>query len=297
VNPLEWQQLEYFHTVARVQHFTAAAQMLSISQPALSRSISKLEKELGVPLFDREGRHIALNRNGRMFLERTSRILQEMKEAKRDLDELHNPQLGHISLAFLKSLGVSYVPRMVKSFLKEHPHVHFQLYQNSSQAMIAQLKNGEVDFCLTYHAESPGEFEWQKLWTEEFFLYVHDTHPLAQRDQVSIQDILDDKFIVLKHGYGSRDIFDQLFASVDKQPQIAFEGEEIVSALGFVAANLGAALLPYIPGMDINEVARIPIADYRCERTIGLVWRKQKYMSAAAKQFMEVLIEESKSRL
>lgn len=107
---MEWQQLEYFHTLA--------AGKLSLSQPALSRSIAKLEQELGIPLFDKQGRGVVLNAYGRMFQARISRILHEMTEAKREIFELENPEYAQISLAFLKSLGIRYVPYFVRSFLE-----------------------------------------------------------------------------------------------------------------------------------------------------------------------------------
>lgn len=288
---MEWHQLEYFYTAAQLQHFTEAARKLSISQPALSRSIAKLEQELGVPLFDRQGRMLTLNGNGRVFYSRVSRIIQEMKEAKRDLEELQNPEYGQLSLAFLKSLGIRYVPRLVRAFQQQYPHVSFQLFQNSSREMHTYLRQGEVDFCLTYLTEDCNEFECRELWTEEFFLFVPGSHRLAPFSQVHLRDMIAERFIVLKPGYGSRDIFDRLFASVGVQPHIAFEGEEVVSALGFVAANLGVALLPSIQEMDMKDIVRIPIADYRCERTIAVTWKKGKYMGAAARRFLSFLTE------
>jgi len=287
---MEWQQLEYFHVVATLQHFTRAAEQLSITQPALSRSIAQLEKELGVPLFDRQRRSVVLNPYGQKFHEHTARILQEMKEAKRGLLGLQNPQFGDISIAFLKSLGISFVPRMVRSYLDLNPHVNFQLFQNSTSAMIDQLKRGEVDLILSSLADTTPEVEWTSLWTEEMFLFVHHRHPLAARENVSLGDILDEKFIVLKHGYGSRAIIDEMFASVNRRPNIAFEGEEVVSLLGFVSANLGVALLPQISGMNRKDLIKLPITDYRCERTIGLAWIHGKYLPPVVDRFRAFLI-------
>ena len=85
---MEWQRLEYFQTLARVQHMTQAAEMLSISQPALSRSIAGLERDIGIPLFDRQGRSIILNRYGIMFLERVNRILKEMNDGLNEIQQL-----------------------------------------------------------------------------------------------------------------------------------------------------------------------------------------------------------------
>ena len=288
---MEWQQLEYFHMVAQLQHFTRAAERLSISQPALSRSIARLEEELGVPLFDRQGRSVVLNPCGLRFYEHATIILQEMKKAKQDLLNRQDPHYGEISLAFLKSLGIDFIPRMVRSYLDRYPHVHFHFSQNSTAAMIDQLKRGEIDFCLTSVISVMPEIEWQPLWTEEIFIVTHRDHPLASRENVKLADLVREKFIVLKQGCGSRAILDQAFASIDASPNIAFEGDEFVSVLGFVSANLGIAMLPRISGVNRDHLALLPIADYSCERTIGLVWRRGKYLSPAAVQFREFLVQ------
>lgn len=294
---MEWQQLEYFYTVAQMQHFTEAARKLSISQPALSRSIAKLERELGIPLFDRQGRSVTLNRNGRQFYARTARIIQEMEEARRDLLDAQNPQYGNVSFAFLKSLGVHFVPRLIRDFLRQYPRVSFQLYQNSTSVMIEQLMRGEVDFCLSSHTTFPPEIVWSQLWTEQVYVFVHKDHPLAQQRTVALGQIADERFIVLKQGYGSREIFDRLVASTGIQPHIAFEGEEVVGILGFVAANLGIALLPELAGIRVQDVVKLTLADYPCNRTIGLAWRKEAYLGAAAQRFREFLIEYCAARM
>lgn len=97
---MEWDQINYFQTVANVQHITKAAKLLSISQPALSRSIARLEDELGVQLFDRKGRNIYLNRYGKMFLHRVEQSIKQIELGKQEIrDEIH-PDNGTISLSF-----------------------------------------------------------------------------------------------------------------------------------------------------------------------------------------------------
>ena len=120
---MEWQRLEYFQTLARVQHMTRAAEQLSISQPALSRSIASLEGEIGVPLFDRQGRTIILNRYGTMFLERVNRIMNEMSDGLNDIQQLINPEQGEITLGFLHTLGTSTVPNIIRAFHDQYPQI------------------------------------------------------------------------------------------------------------------------------------------------------------------------------
>jgi DNA-binding transcriptional LysR family regulator len=287
---MEWSQLENFHAVAQLEHFTLAAKKLSLSQPALSRSIARLESELGVPLFDRVGRRVKLNSFGRMFHRRTVRILQEMKEASQEIDDWQSPERGTISLAFLKSLGTSFVPRLVRAFSNQYPQVNFQLFQNATNVMLDQLENGEIDYGLSYVTETRPGIECAQLWTEELFIFVPSSHPLAQNRSLALADIAHERFVVLKRGYGIRTVFDRLWAQRGVQPNIAFEGEDVASVMGFVAANLGITLLPHVARLDMTDISRLTVSDCRCERSIGLLWREDRYRTPAARSFQQFLV-------
>ncbi len=290
---MEWQQLEYFHMVAELQHFTKAAERLAISQPALSRSIAQLEHELGVPLFDRQGRSVVLNVFGKEFHGHAARILQEMKDAKRNLLAMQDPGNGNISLAFLKSLGIRLVPDMVRSYLDVYPQVNFAFHQNSTAAMMEQLSRGEIDFCLSSLMETPAEIQWKPLWAEEMFIFAHPEHVLASKGTgtVELRELVEQTFITLKQGYGSRVILDNMFGLMNSKPIIAFESDEVVSLLGFVSANLGIALLPRISGVNIRDIVQLSIVDHPCRRVIGLAWRKGKYMPPVATAFRDFVID------
>jgi DNA-binding transcriptional LysR family regulator len=293
---MEWQQLEYFQIVAQTEHFTRAAEVLSISQPTLSRSIAKLEEELGVPLFERLGRRVVLNHYGKLFYERTARILQEMSEAKQEITDLINPEHGTISFAFLKSLGASSVPKLVSLFLQQYPYVHFNLFQNATNAMLDQVESGEIDFCLSSMTETRKGVEWMNLWSEEIFACVPIHHPLAYRHSVSIRELAEEKFITLKQGYSIRTIFDQLFEQAGIKPNITFEGDEVVTVIGFITANLGIALLPKIKGVDMNNIKCLSISEPLVTRSIGIAWSKERYLSPVARRFREFLMDYYKER-
>ncbi|SFC88903.1 regulatory helix-turn-helix protein, lysR family [Bacillus sp. OV322] len=120
---MELLQLKYFQTVARLEHMTHAAEELKIAQPSLSKTISRLEEDLGVPLFDRIGRQIKLNQYGKTFLTRVDRIFMELGEAKRELEYLSGLHLGMVQLAI--SIP-SILPDLISSFLAQHKNIFFQ---------------------------------------------------------------------------------------------------------------------------------------------------------------------------
>lgn len=168
---MEWEQLEYFQTLARIQHVTKAAETLSITQPALSRSIVRLENYLGVPLFDRQGRSITLNKYGERFLKRVDSIIKEFTEGREEIQSLLQPDQGEVSLGFLHTLGTTIVPNLIGAFKDQYPNVHFQLNQSHSNQLLDKLRSGELDLCLLASFPVESNIMWKPLWKEELFYF------------------------------------------------------------------------------------------------------------------------------
>ena len=214
-----------------------------------------------------------------------------MSEAKQEILDLLDPEHGSISFAFLKSLGASSVPKLVSRFLESYPHVTFNLFQNATNVMLDQVESGEIDFCLSSITETRPGIEWIHLWSEEIFALVPASHPFSHRDHVSIRELAEERFITLKKGYSIRTIFDQLFEQARITPNITFEGEEVVTVMGFVSANLGISLLPIIKGIDMTNIKCLSISEPIVERSIGIAWNKERYLTPVARRFQKFLME------
>ena len=130
---MELQQLKYFREVAEREHVTRAAEKLFVSESAVSRAVSQLEEELGVPLFYRRGRTIVLSRYGRLFLDHVTRALNVLESGKRLLNEQTGGESGTVSLGFLHSLGIEMVPRLIKEYRRKHPRTQFALLVQRSE--------------------------------------------------------------------------------------------------------------------------------------------------------------------
>ncbi|MFJ5769718.1 LysR family transcriptional regulator [Psychrobacillus sp. NPDC093180] len=288
---MEWQRLEYFQTLANVQHMTRAAELLSISQPALSRSIASLEEEIGVPLFDRQGRSIILNRYGTMFLERVNRIMNEMSDGLNDIQQLIDPEQGEITLGFLHTLGTSTVPNIIRAFHDKFPHITFQFTQNHTHTLLKQLKSGELDLCLVASIDYEKPIDWLELWRDELFVIVPINHPLANRKSISLNELIHESFISMKKGYALRKTTDSIFSDTNLLPNIAFEGDEVSTVAGFVSAGLGFSILP--DGEEINprKIAKLRIEDFVCERVIGMARVENRYLSPAASNFQQFILD------
>lgn len=284
---MEWSQLEHFRAVARTEHLGRASVELGVSQPALSRTIARLETEFGTPLFDRKGRSIVLNRYGRALLVRVERALDELQDARRELTDLFNRESGTVALAFLATFGTWLVPAIMSSFRAKYESISFRLLQGPAPTLLARLLAGDVDLCLVSPRFDDATIEWMPICDEELHVLVPPAHPLARRRQVRLKEVAGEPFISLKPGYGLRRVTDELCARAGFKPRIGFEGEEVATLWGLVGAGLGIALAPRPVVSGPGAPVAVLVSDPRCSRTIGLAWVKKRYLSSACRTFIE----------
>jgi DNA-binding transcriptional LysR family regulator len=274
-------QLRYFQIVARHQHVSRAAAELHVAQPALSRAIARLEAELGVPLFDRRGRRVQLNRFGAMFLTRADRVLDELDQGQHELRDAAGLAQGTVSVAAetLRTLG-----GLVAGFLAGHPDVSFRLYQSPAPVMAAQLQAGEVDLGLASQLLPGPALAAAELLSEEVLLAVPPSHPLARRTRATVGELAGEPFVTTRPGYWQRALTDRLFADA----VIVCEGDEPYAIRGLISAGVGIGLMP---AMARRLAPEPPVGwlhlDVPCRRTLSLVWRADAYRPAAARALTE----------
>lgn len=292
MNILEIQQLQYFKAVAAMQHMTNAAEKLNISQPALSKSIANMEQQLGVELFDRQGRSIVLNRYGLHFLESVDIILAEYSKVLEEFAEITKPGFGEVSFGFIHTLGMKVVPELMAKASQQYPNMQFTLTQSTSLRLLNLLEAGDIDLCLSQKIESKIlNIHWTELWTEELFVIVPENHRLAAKDYIKLVDIKDDPFISIKRGNSLRQMVDTLFESVGITTNTTFSAEEMHTVAGFVAAGLGVSLIPHIQGLDQFNVKKLRVVDPLCYRKIGLSTVQNRYTSPAVHDFHKFLLD------
>ena len=279
-------QLRYFQAVARRQHVSQAAAELRVAQPSLSRALARLEADLGVPLFDRHGRRLVLNRFGAAFLARVDAALDQLDQGRRELDDLAGGAHGSVAVA---AESLLLVDELLAVFLAGHPGVSFQLSQSPASAMPGLLHAGQVDFCLASQRLDDDSLEAAELASEEVLLAVPLTHPLAGRTRVGIDDIAGEALVATRPGYWQRALLDQLFAQAGRKPVIGCESDEPAAVPALVAAGLGPGLLPAASQRrgTRRNVAWLHLDVPDCRRTLSLVWRRGVYLSAAARAFRD----------
>lgn len=288
---MELRQLTYFRTVARTEHVTQAAEELAITQPALSRAMARLERELGVALFDHRGRSIKLNRFGRAFLRHVQHALAALDEGRREVSDLADRSAGVVAFGFAHALGTGVVPDLIASFRQAHPRARFQLLQNASHIIVEELEAGDVDLALVSPVPSTGEhIESIELASEELFLAVPHDHRFAKRASVRLAELRDDTFVCLREGYGLRALTDHVCEQAGFAPKIAFEGEEIATLRSLVAVGLGVAIIPAASSPAEKTPPQVSISEPICTRSIGLLWVPARYQPELAQRFRHHVI-------
>jgi DNA-binding transcriptional LysR family regulator len=295
VDRTDWHLLECFRVAGRLQHVTRAAEQLGTSQPALSRSLARLQSDLGVQLFRRAGRSIRLTKPGELFLSRVERALEEIDNGRRELADFKAADRGTISLGFLRTLGARYIPELVRRFNLIHPTVRFAFVQNNSATIEAQLERGELD--LIFVAVPPGhsDFGWAHIGDQQLVLIVPRSHRLAGRRQVKLRDVADERFVSFKQGHAIRRMTDDLCKAAGFLPAISFEADDSSSVPGFVAAGFGVGIVPP-EACGYADVASLKIVEPVARRPIGVAWMEGRYLSASAQVFRDFATTKSPSR-
>jgi DNA-binding transcriptional LysR family regulator len=289
--------LRYFAAAAKEEHFGRAADALAISQPALSRSIARLEEFYGVALFERDGRGIRITRSGRALLRRVERVIAELEDARRELHDLSEERRSRpIALGFFATLGMHAVPDAIRGFRDGHPDAEFRLLQGPGPLLQQRLMSGEIDLCLSSPRFAEVAVEWLPLWDEELVALVPDTHRLAGRETLELLELANDPFIALKPNYGLRRTADDLCREAGFSPHVAFEGEEVATLRGLVGAGFGVALVPSGGGAGDLHATPIAISGPRAYRTFGLSWARGRYLPQGTAAFRDYVIERLQSR-
>ncbi|MED3570999.1 LysR family transcriptional regulator [Cytobacillus praedii] len=287
---MELLQLHYFRTVARLEHMTKAAQKLQIAQPSLSKTISRLEEDLGAPLFNREHRKIKLNEFGKVFLKRVDRVFLELDEGRKEILALSKQQENKITLAVTIP---RVLPDLLQLFLIKNPNVKFQQFLQSTSSMKDQLIEGKIDYCISSVLIEDPHIIWEPLITEEIHLIVPPGHPFSSRDTIKLAEAKNETFINMHTGYGFRNLTDQFCQEAGFEPHIAFEGDDSTVIGDLVKQGLGIAFVPEIT--LLHQLDKFPhslrITEPNCLRTIGIAWSKSRYLSETAHQFREFVKE------
>lgn len=285
--------LNYFRVLAKVEHYTQAAALLSITQPSLSNAISNLENELGTYLFEKQGRNIKLTKSGIFFLQYVDEALTQLEIGEKKLKNLLDPSKGKVDLAFIYTLGAEFIPNIINNFFKneKYKNITFTFGQDNTTNIISGLKEEKYDLGFCSFVENEPDIDFFPLIKQELVLIVSENHPLACKDTINLKETEKYPFVYFNKESGIRPIIDNIFSQAGVNPNIICEVEEDTAVAGLVSINYGIAILPNISALKNFNIKTLHIADIKYERYIYMASLKNKYLIPSVKLFKQFIID------
>lgn len=285
---MELRQLEYFQKVSKYKNFTKAAEALHVSQPSVTNSIRKLEEELGVVLLDRNKKRVFLTEEGKIFLDRIEKILFDIDDTLVEIQDLKCLDQGHIKLGLPPIIGAHFFPKMFIEFSKEHPNIHLQVSEEGSVNARQLIEEGELDLGLIILPKSAKNLETIEIFKNDIVLCVDKDHKLSEKKEVSFTELKDEDFILLKDDSFHRKAIMQKCQKNKVEPHVIFSSSQVETIKALVASGMGISFLLEMATRETKDIVAIPLVD-TIETTIGLAWRKDKYLSKATQCFIDFI--------
>ncbi len=264
---MELRHLRYFITVAEELHFTRAAERLNMGQPPLSQQIQALEKEMGVELFERTKRKVALTTAGKCFFEEAQHILDQVKIAVDKTQRIAHGELGELRLGFTASFPMtSLLPNILYEYRQCYPNVTLRLKEMYTPDQFNALLHNKIDVGIVRSNEptAPEGISMITLRRDPLLLVVHKHHPFAELPSISLAQCKDESFIAYPSAAGTlfRRYVQQLCKKAGFEQRIVQEAGEAVTKISLVATGLGITVLPSpIDSLRIEGVRYIPLSD------------------------------------
>ena len=288
---LTLQQLRCFVAVADEGQFTAAADELRLAQPSISAQIHRLEQVLGVSLFHRGRRPIALTDAGSSLLPLARRVLLGVDEVFQGADELDGLHRGHVTIGTTPSIGATLLPLVLARFRSHYPNVSISFVERHSEEIAQSIEAGTLDLALVVGPLVNETLEQTALAIERMVVVVGSDHELAMRETIAISELRGVPLIMFHQGYDVRAATLTAFERAGFAPTVAIDGAEMATAHSFVAAGIGAAIVPSIVATMNNDLHVIQIDDQVMERTICLVRDVRHTLSRAAMALRDEIID------
>jgi LysR family transcriptional activator of glutamate synthase operon len=298
IGAVDLSELRWFVCLAETGHVTEAAARLHVTQPTLSRGLARLEREIGLPLFDRRRRRLRLNPYGQILLEHARRSLAELVRAEERIHALADPDHGVVRLAFLHSLGPWLVPELLRRYRDRVPGVRFALREDRSRELARALLHGDVDLAVTGPRPTDAGLDWHVILRERLCVAVPPHHRLRGRRRISLREVADEPFVAIHPELDFRHLTDQLCRQAAVRPTIAFESADLATVAGMVAAGFGVAILP-APRRNPQGHGPVflPLSEPEAYREIGLAWAGAPSLPPVVERFRAFVVAAAEAGL
>ncbi|MDO4301122.1 MAG: LysR family transcriptional regulator [Clostridia bacterium] len=282
--------LKYFLTVVREENITKASDILHITQPTLSRQLSKLEEDLGVQLFIRRKKGISLTDEGILFRRRASEIVELADKAERELSEREQFIDGEISIGCGEMESVKLITKLFMSYKERYPNVRLDLYTGNADEIKQRIDNGITDIGILIEPVEIEKYDFIRLNIQEnWVVLMRADDPLTENDYITVEDLSKLPLIITKRQSVRNEIESWFMRYMDKLNIVASSNLSTNASI-LVEQNVGYALVieGAMPFLDKTKVTYRPLYPER-KTTSVLVWKKHQPFSLAVTKFLEYI--------
>ncbi|MBI4317761.1 MAG: LysR family transcriptional regulator [Chloroflexi bacterium] len=289
------QQLQAFCVVAEHLHFTRAAEVLNLTQPAVTFHIRSLERHLHLQLFEVQGHQIHLTAAGEFLLQRAAEVLNAVDAIERSMREFAELREGRLKLGTTLTIGNYVLPSILKRFRANYPHIQLSLEIANTERMERALLARELDIALVeWRIKSP-EIEVIPFQTDELLVAVPVGHPLSREREVEAGRLADEELILREPGSGTRALALESLASVAERLNVVLEMNSTEAIKGAVQAGLGVTIISQSiiqAEVERGEICALHLAGCRMERDFSITYLRERSQSPAARAFVACVLGE-----
>jgi LysR family transcriptional regulator, transcriptional activator of the cysJI operon len=292
---MQIESLKVFCDLAETESFTKAAQINNVTQSAVSQQISSLERIFKALLIERSKKKFRLTREGQVLYDHSKQVIQTYEGLHNKLQEIKDIISGTIRLATIYSIGLHDLPPYLKKFLKTYPTVNVHVEYRRANQVYEDVIGNVVDLGLVAYPTRDSKLEISPLRKDPLVLITHPQHPLAKNKTVKLKNVSGQKFIGFEPDIPTRKALDKILKEHSVEVHHVMEFDNIETVKRAVEIDAGVAIVPQ--GTVIQEVAKQTLAQISLEdgdffRPLAVIYKRNKVLSPAMKQFISILKEE-----
>ncbi len=284
-------QLRYFSKIVEHRSFTKAARDCSVSQPALSQQIGKLEKELGQPLFERQGRSIRLTPAGQLLHVQADKILRLADDAKKQITD--DGETGRICISAIPTVAPYLIPAILKSLKDQFSRANFIISEDTTEELLKRCSNGDVDVGILALPASAKYLTIESMFEEELMLAVSAANPLCKKTQLVADDLKDEPFVLLRDTHCLVDSIESFCNGNSFQPVATSRIDQLITVQHLVALDHGISFVPKMASaIDLDgKIVYRSMSEDQPSRNIALCWNPYRYQSRLLARFIDAVKE------
>lgn len=290
---IKYRPIKAFLLAAQTGSFTHAADRLGVTQPSFTALIRDLEEILGVRLFDRNTRGIALTAAGRDFLARCERPVLDLEEAYRSILDLAAVRRGSVVIGSLPSTSLTLVPPALRLLRNAHPTLRVRVVEAHNDDLVNMVRLNQIEFAIAAQRGPAADLAFDPLLEDTFTAVFPASHALAARSRLFWRDIGQYDLVLLSRGSSARELYEEAMVAESRPEGEAtvtasrYDVTHMTTAIRLVRQGLGIAVLPALalPELDLDELMSLRLQDASARRTIGVLHRRDRSFSAAASAF------------